>query len=166
MNNKKGFTLTEMMVVVLILAGLATIAYPIYTKVILRSRITEAISLGEIVREAQQRSLALNGRYFDKFTDAHATGRTRIIKSDDFTVKNGRLMNEREQYTVSIGNVHDGIRNGCIVVDYGPEDAPIFSLFMLVEDSRIWCEEIDERNGICDIVVTRNDELRNICERK
>ena len=155
MKNKKGFSLSEMMVVVLILAGLAAIAYPSYTKSIMKARVAEALSLSEIVREAQQRSLALNGSYFSNFTNAHVSGRTRLIKSNDVTVSNGKL--KRGLYTVSISNLGTGnnaVKNGCIIVQYSKISetqnvAPVFTIYTHVEDSRIGCSEADSGNGIC-----------------
>ena len=63
MKNKKGFTLTEIMVVVLIIAGLSAISYPLYTKAITKARVAEAVALTEIVREAQQRKRRPAGLY-------------------------------------------------------------------------------------------------------
>ena len=165
MKNKKGFTLTEMMVVVLILAGLAAVAYPVYSKIIMKTRIAEAISLGEIVREAQQRSLALTGNYFNKFTNDHVSGKTRLVKSNDFEIKNGKLVHKKRQYIVSITDVHHGTPNGCIVIDYGgTEGDPMFTVYMHVEDSRIWCTEMDENNRICEAIRIDPDFPTNDCE--
>ncbi len=164
MINKKGFTLIEMMAVVLILAGLAAIAYPVYSKAINKARVAEAFSLAEIVREAQQRSLAVNGSYFGAFTNRHISGRTRLIKSGDVQVSGGQLI--RDLYRVSIMDIvgEDPIDNGCIVVRYSPDAMhPLFTIYTHVEDSRIWCEELNDNNGICGII--RNLETSPIdCE--
>lgn len=149
MINKKGFTLMEMMVVVLIIAGLASIAYPAYTKVIMKSRITEALSLAEIVREAQQRHLVVDnaGSYFPQFTEEHVSGRTRLIKSNGVRVEGGKLI--KGDYTVSIlGN-----NNECIRVAYKN-----IKITTHVEDSKIWCTE---GNGthICEIIPSLEDGI-------
>ena len=47
---KSGFTLTEVLVVVLVISVLAAMAYPIYTKSATKSRAVEAINLLEMVR--------------------------------------------------------------------------------------------------------------------
>ena len=157
MKNKKGFTLMEMMVVVLIIAGLAAIAYPVYTKAIIRARLAEAFSLTEIVREAEQRSLAVNGKYFYRFTNEHISGDTRLIKgrTGDLSIVDGAL--KKGLYTVSLvdetGDPAAANKSGCITVKYGEEDSnPIFTIYVPIEDSRIWCEEANSDNGICSTI--------------
>jgi type IV pilus assembly protein PilE len=55
MRHQKGFTLIEVMIVVAIVAILASIALPSYTSYIQRSRITEAVSgLGEMKVKMEQ----------------------------------------------------------------------------------------------------------------
>ena len=134
MQNKKGFTLMEMMVVVLIIASLAAIAYPTYSKVITKARVAEAISLGEIVREAQQRYRVVNGgNYFSKFTNSHINGRTRLIKSSDVIVENGQL--KKGDYTVSLMREKTSPKGSCIKVEYMKQGVYVFFIQMLVEDS-------------------------------
>ena len=66
---KKGFTLTEILVVVLVVAVLAAVAYPLYTKAITNARAVEAVNLIEIVKNKQIESYARNHAYYDKFAD-------------------------------------------------------------------------------------------------
>lgn len=51
-NNKKGFTLVELLIVVLIIGVLSVIAVPQYTKAIERARAAEAMSLVKNINEA------------------------------------------------------------------------------------------------------------------
>lgn len=69
MKKKKGFTLTEVLVVVLIVSILAAVAYPLYTKSITKSRAVEAIGLLEMVRNKQLSHFARSGEYFNNFAD-------------------------------------------------------------------------------------------------
>lgn len=50
---KKGFTLVEVLVVVVIIGVLAAISYPIFSKAILKARATEAVNLLETVKKKQ-----------------------------------------------------------------------------------------------------------------
>ena len=154
MKNKRGFTLMEMMVVVLILAGLAAIAYPTYSKVIMNTRIAEAFSLGEIVREAEQRALAVNGSYFDAFTTAHITGNTRLIKSGDVEVNSDGTL-QKKNYKVTLKRTGDSESKGsCMDIEYYRDgvDTPVFTITMLVEDSRIWCKQATGITGVCETI--------------
>ena len=53
----KGFTLLELLVVVIIIAVLATVALPQYQKEVEKSRTAEAVTLGRTIVDAQNRSL-------------------------------------------------------------------------------------------------------------
>jgi type IV pilus assembly protein PilE len=61
--SKKGFTLIEILVVVLILGILAAIAMPQYFKVVERGKISEAFSALDSVRGAEERYLSSTGNY-------------------------------------------------------------------------------------------------------
>ena len=151
MQNKKGFTLMELMVSIIIMAILAGIAYPVYTKAITKARIAEAISLVEIVREAQLRNKAINNSYFASFTTQHAQGKTRLIKSGNMSVENGAL--KKEDYTVTIrsasGTGEENVPNGCILVQY----KDIFTIYAHVEDNKIWCRDVSgAKKEICNLI--------------
>ena len=53
----KGFTLLELLVVVLIIGILSSVALPSYQKAVEKSRAVEAMTLGKAIVESQNRSL-------------------------------------------------------------------------------------------------------------
>ena len=53
--NKKGFTLLELLVVVLIIGMLAAIALPQYRKVVEKSKLSDALITGKSMRESVER---------------------------------------------------------------------------------------------------------------
>lgn len=69
LNKKKGFTLIEILVVVLIIGILATIALPSYHKAILKARAAEAINLLTMVRSKQAVSYSKTKTFFTRFDE-------------------------------------------------------------------------------------------------
>ena len=63
MKNKKGFTLLELLVVVMIVGILAAVALPKYQKAIERARVTKALVWLKALAEAQEAHYITNGSY-------------------------------------------------------------------------------------------------------
>ena len=67
--NKKGFTLLELLVVVLIIGILSAVALPRYQKAVEKSRVTQAITLLKAVYDAQKVYYMANGSYATSFDE-------------------------------------------------------------------------------------------------
>lgn len=68
----KGFTLAEILVIVLVIAILAGIAIPVYTKAIIRSRAADALKVLALASSKQELFLINNNRYAADFTELAA----------------------------------------------------------------------------------------------
>ena len=73
MSKKKGFTLIEMLVVVLIIGILAAIAFPQYQLAVLKSRYTQLMVMGDALRKAQDAYYLVHGKYALKINDLDIT---------------------------------------------------------------------------------------------
>ncbi len=70
--NQQGFTLTELLVVVVIIAILAAVVLPKYNKVLDTYKIAEAEQMLEMVRNEQEGYFELDGAYRDNPKDVDA----------------------------------------------------------------------------------------------
>lgn len=78
-NCKKGFTLLELLVVVLIIGILAAIALPQYNKAVEKAKVTEALLNIKAIEESMQRYILANGYpqstvHFGDFADIELSG--------------------------------------------------------------------------------------------
>ena len=80
--NKKGFTLLELLVVVLIIGILAGIALPQYRKAVYKARATEAMILLKALSDAQETFYLANGEYTNDIGELDIQIPTELISED------------------------------------------------------------------------------------
>ncbi len=129
MKTKKGYTLTEVLVVVLIIGILGAIAYPVYTKTIMRSRAAEAVNLLELTRDKQMTTVSRSGKYFSDFATID-----QLTANKSKETPAGRQM-QVGKYTISL---NDGAE--CLTVTYpNTKPEPAFSFSSAYDDSALGC---------------------------
>ena len=79
---KKGFTLLEMLIVVVILGVLTAIAVPTYNKVIKRSRVADGLNMLDVLASAQNKYFVEHGQYTDNLADLNAPVKKNNIIND------------------------------------------------------------------------------------
>jgi len=70
-SRQRGLTLVELMVVVAVMAIIATVAYPMYTAQVQKTRRADAKIALESIAMAQERFYTVNGFYTDDYTDLY-----------------------------------------------------------------------------------------------
>ena len=71
--NKKGFTLIEVLLVILIIGILTSVALPQYQKAVVKAKTFRLLPLLRAIDSAEQVYFLANGNYTDKFADLDIT---------------------------------------------------------------------------------------------
>ena len=85
--NKKGFTLMELLVVVVIIAGFAAVTYPSYKSSIERARASEAVTMVGTIQASQQKHFINYESYGTTFQDINDFETVLQILLDKLTIK-------------------------------------------------------------------------------
>lgn len=117
----KGFTLVELLVVVLIIGVLVALAVPEYMKAVERSRLLETVTLLDSIAKAQRRKYMQINRFADDFTGLDvlpngATGSSFYTKGDSTTGENGNgfkiELNKGTSYNTGYAQATRHVANG------------------------------------------------------
>ena len=102
----RGFTLIELMVVVLIISILSAVAIPQYQKFSIRAKSTEVQLMVRELSNAQTISIMMNGRGFTIMGGGTATTKTKWSDADiEYLIRWGGTLPARETYCFYNSNV-------------------------------------------------------------
>lgn len=130
----RGFTLTELMVVVAIVGILAVVGISLFREHIYSSRAVEASSMMQSIRAAQERWRSETGTYFDvsssmtSYYPTSSPGKRKYAweQSSGNDYANWRLLNPTVTGPVQFGYVTKAGAPGAEVATLGINDAPDF----------------------------------------
>ena len=102
MNNQKGFTLIELMIVIAIIAILAAIALPAYNNYVAKSQVTEAISLASSFKTPVSLFVTEEGS-------------CPLAANNGFAKKEGSGSDNLGQFVKSIEFTKETTKGGCVI---------------------------------------------------
>ena len=114
-SRKRGFTLSEVLVVIIVIAILAAIATPIYNRAIKRSRASDALKVLSVASAKQESFLLSNDRFASSFSELRAPIKGLVGKPDD---------------SVPVGAFEYLMQPSCIVAVRMQDDIRIFRNFI------------------------------------
>ncbi|MBR4508932.1 MAG: prepilin-type N-terminal cleavage/methylation domain-containing protein [Elusimicrobiaceae bacterium] len=150
-SNKKGFSLVELLAVVLILAIITMIAIPMYQRSILRSHTAEVNNLLVMVRTRQARRFAQTHEYATAFTDSAVS--KIALGPQDYEQNNGRFKTVNTDYELEL---RTGDAGNCVIGRYKPNGGnERFALAIAYTKNGLACQDgPDETWSVCNSLGT------------
>ncbi len=153
--NKKAFTLVELLTVVIIISILAGVATPVYRKYITRSRASETVNLLTALRTKQLQNYAKNYTFFKSFKNM--IGSLTVASVEKWDASNPTVLTVGGEYKIELRVDRD-----CAIAYYQPKNNDskpfVFSISYLKHG--LGCEgEVCKRFGYA---VTGNVE--SVCQ--
>ena len=151
--SKRGFTLTEMLVIILIITIIASVATPIYKKVVLKARAAEAINLLMLVRTKQAQNYARKNSYFKTFGEMSGN----LTGSSEVRDANNSSLLKVDNYEVELSGEND-----CVVASYKPanSDTEEFSFSISYLRNGLGCD-----GEICSSFGDVIGDVETVCQR-
>jgi len=145
-SSQSGFTLIEILIVVLIIGILAALAMPQYMRAVERSRMTEAVTLLDAIAKAQQRNYMSTNTFSTNFSTLDvapqgATGDTYYTQGDPISGVNSNGF----AITLYDGDYDEGYAEA-IRYNYNKEMLYNYTLVRFYLSEYVTCES-DEENG-------------------
>ncbi len=141
--NKKGFTLIELMICILIIGVLTTIAIPVYTRASEKAKTTEAIETLGTVASAEQRYALENNWYSSDFTDLDVNIVNKLGEVvDDETLK-------LNNFDVTVSEGVRGLKDTAFVrADRIKDNRTSYVIYRCIENGNVLCLDQDETDRI------------------
>ena len=101
--NKKGFTLMELLIVVIMISGLVAVAYPSYISSIERARASEAVNMLGAIKAAQEKNFIMYDNYAETFREIRDFSPAISSDPDDenhFNLNSNSFKTEYFEYTM------------------------------------------------------------------
>ncbi|MDR0646276.1 MAG: prepilin-type N-terminal cleavage/methylation domain-containing protein [Elusimicrobiota bacterium] len=111
---KEGFTLSEMLVALIVIVILGMIAYPIYSKAVRNSRVSDALEVLSMASMKQEAYIVSNDRYASTFDELKAP------------IRGLRGNKESTESGVEVGNFKYTMRGGCLIAERAADKYSIY----------------------------------------